>query len=52
MAVTKPRHPVTPLPIPDNLRTLLYVSAEKKGRKLTKHILMLLQTAMDKEHGK
>jgi hypothetical protein len=44
-----PKNPITPLPLPPPLRSQLYRSAEKQGRKLTAHIVMLLQKAMEKE---
>lgn len=48
----KAKNPITPLPIPGDLRDQLYVSAEKQGRKLVAHILILLRLAMEKEARK
>ena len=39
---TKDKLPVTPVPMEPDLRKALYQDAEKLGRKLTKHIVMVL----------
>lgn len=44
--MTKYEHPVTPLPIPPDLRDQLYASAEKVGATLSGHILFILRKEM------
>lgn len=43
MADRKPKLPVTPLPLKPDVRASLYKEAEMCGRKLTKHIQMILE---------
>lgn len=43
MPSPKPKYPVTPLPMKPELRAAIYKEAERHGRNLTAHILIVLE---------